>query len=167
MLFRSKTKLHGVIKEQKRLIELIREQTISNLNLTDSQHQLMKLLEDFNLVTPARILAVVKGLEQLIDQELDRIYDAVQQAQSRRLSVTLLSGQQLDALFTGIKARADTLGAELLLERPSDLFQTELSYAFDGEDITLVLHVPMTSKRSKLRFMKFLPFPSLSLPPIS
>ena len=154
-----KTELHGVIKEQKRLIELIREQTISNLNLTDTQQHLMKLLGDFNLVTPARILATVKGLEQLIDQELDRIYDAVQQAQSRRLSVTLLSGQQLDALFNGIKARADTLGTELLLERPSDLFQIELSYAFDGEDITLVLHVPMTSKRSKLRLMKFLPFP--------
>ena len=56
-----KTELHGIIKEQKRLLELIREQTITNLNLTDTQKQLMSPLEDFNLVTPARVLVTLKG----------------------------------------------------------------------------------------------------------
>ena len=154
-----KKELHGVIREQKRLIELIREQAVASLNLTNTQKDLIRLFEEFSLMTPARTIVTLRGLEKLIDQDLDRIFDAVQQAQNRRLSVTLLSGSQLHALFHGIQARANGLQADLLLERPSDLFQTELSYAYDGEDITLILHVPMATKRSVLRLLKFLPFP--------
>ena len=48
---------------------------------------------------------------------------------------------------------------ELLIEQPSDLFQIEVSYFFDGEDISLLLHVPMAAPNSLLRLQRFLPFP--------
>ena len=91
--------LRGVIKEQHRLIEVQREQSTAMRNITDSQLQLLRLLGDFNIFTPSRTLVTLRGLENLIDQELDRLYDAVQQAQNRLLAVTLLSASQLHTLF--------------------------------------------------------------------
>ena len=74
----------------------------------------------------------------------------------------LLSGSQLHKLYSELTKRADTLQANLLLENPSNLFQIEVSYIYDGEetnDVTLILHVPMAQKRAILCLFRFLPFP--------
>ena len=57
--------------------------------------------------------------------------------------------------------QAASLDADLLLENPTDLFQIETSYIFDGSDITLVLHIPMSNRGATLRLMRFHPFPLL------
>ena len=51
------------------------------------------------------------------------------------------------------------MDADLLLENPTDLFQIETSYIFDGSDVTLILHIPMSNHGATLRLMHFHPFP--------
>ena len=154
-----KKELQGVIREQQRLLEMIREQAKTDADLSAFQDQLVRAFEDFSLMTPLRTVVTLRQLEREIDQDLSRLYDTVQQAQNRRLSVTLLSAVQLKRLYDGIQTRANELQSDVMLEQPSDLFQTELSYAYDGSDITLVMHVPTVTRGTALRLMKFHPFP--------
>jgi len=90
---------------------------------------------------------------------LDKIATAIQAAQLRRLSITLLSGDRLTQALDRAKARAAALRLDLLIEQPSDLFQIETSYFFDGTEVSLLLHVPMAAPNSVLRLLRFLPFP--------
>ncbi len=48
---------------------------------------------------------------------------------------------------------------QLLLSHPSDLFQIEASYFYNGQDILLLLHIPMAPADSILRLFQFHPFP--------
>ena len=64
-------------------------------------------------------------------------------------------------IFWSYKTSWSSTG-HLLLENPSDLFQIEVSYIYDGEDmqdVTLILHVPMAQKCAILCLFHFLPFP--------
>ena len=151
--------INGVIKDQGRTIDLVRTNAINIDNFSQVQSELIDILSNTNMVTAARMVVLLQKFQQELDLEVDRIFDAVQTAQHRRLSITLLSGTELRNLFEEIKARAVNLQSDLLLTEPSDLFQTELSYAFDGDEVTLVLHVPVAARRSTLRLFRFLPFP--------
>lgn len=62
-------------------------------------------------------------------------------------------------MFLSLQKKATKLGTKLLLEQPSDLFQTETSFVFDGNDVTLLVHVPMVDNSALLRLYRFLPFP--------
>jgi hypothetical protein len=48
---------------------------------------------------------------------------------------------------------------ELLVSQPSDLLQLELSYFYNGEMVTLLLHAPTVLIGSLLRLVKLHPFP--------
>jgi hypothetical protein len=48
---------------------------------------------------------------------------------------------------------------ELLVSQPPDLLQLELSYFYNGEMVTLLLHVPTVPIGSLLRLVKLHPFP--------
>ena len=117
---------------------------------------------ELTLSSPVVIVMKATLMERDICDEIDRVVDAVQTAQLRRLSPMLLSGSQLRKLYSELTKRAETLQANLLLENPSDLFQIEVSYIYDGEesnDVTLILHVPMAQKCAILHLFCFLPFP--------
>ncbi len=47
----------------------------------------------------------------------------------------------------------------LLIHHPSDLLQIEASYVHDGEDVNLILHIPMAPADSILRLFQLRPFP--------
>ncbi len=48
---------------------------------------------------------------------------------------------------------------ELLMSQPSDLLQLELSYFYNGEMVTLLLHVPTVPTGSIIRLVKLHTFP--------
>ena len=48
---------------------------------------------------------------------------------------------------------------ELLVSQPSDLLQLELSYFYNGDMVTLLLHAPTVLIGSLLRLVKLHPFP--------
>ena len=151
--------LNGVIREQGRTVDVVRNNVVNIEYLKGIQDELVDVLSQVTVITASRMIVLLQKYQREMELEVDRIFDAVQAAQHRRLSITLLSGDELHNLFDTIKMQTANLQAELLLTEPSDLFQTELSYAFDGSEIVLVLHVPVAAKRSTLRLFRFLPFP--------
>ena len=91
--------------------------------------------------------------------EIDRIKNALQCAQWRRLSLDFLSSKQLDSLYQTMVTESKLSETELLVSQPSDLLQLELSYFYNGEMVTLLLHVPTVPLGSILRLVKLHPFP--------
>jgi hypothetical protein len=83
----------------------------------------------------------------------------LQAAHLRRLSVDLLDSKQLHHIFDTAAKQANAHNYQLMLEHPSDLFQIETSYIHNGQDVHLILHVPMAPPDSILRLFQLHPFP--------
>jgi len=154
-----KKELNTVIRNQNRLITTSRDHDEALLNLKLEGSQVRGFLGNLTVFAPVLIISKLLNMEMLIEDEIDRVWDAVQVAQQHRLSIRLIPAHKMAKLFGKIKRKAESTGNELLLDRSSDLYQIELSYCHDGEDIALVLHVPMAPKSTTLRLLKFLPFP--------
>ncbi len=88
-----------------------------------------------------------------------RITNLVQQAQNKRLSVDLLTPKTLKQVFDHLQNQAEQSKLELLISKPSDLFQIETSYLHTNKTFTLILHVPMVAEENKLNLLQFIPFP--------
>ena len=153
------TELQTTIREQRRILTLLQVGTPEDGPISDLRRGTHEWVDYFRLFSPLGGVAVLLQQEILIEREVHRVLSAVQQAHHRRLSVDLLLPHQLNGLYDALQRRAIELEANLLLERPSDLFQTEASYAIEGEDVALVLHVPIATKNTLLRLFRFHPFP--------
>jgi hypothetical protein len=94
-----------------------------------------------------------------LNAEVERIKNALQCAQWRRLSLDFLSSKQLDSLYQTMVTESKLAETELLVSQPSDLLQLELSYFYNGEMVTLLLHVPTVPIGSILRLVKLHLFP--------
>ena len=81
---------------------------------------------------------------------LEVAFHIIQQAQHRRLIIYLLPLAQLQLLYNKLKLQAKENGCTLLPSKPSDLFQIEKSYFHDGQDVHLLLHVPMVPEDNLL-----------------
>ncbi len=74
----------------------------------------------------------------------------LQAAHLRQLSVDLLDSKQLHHIFDTAAKQANARNYQLMLEHPSDLFQIETSYVHNGQDVHLILHIPMVPPDSIL-----------------
>jgi len=151
--------LRTVIQRQDRLIQLSAVHSKTLANLLKDYGYMREFTKAMTMATPNLVLARLREIELHLERDLDRIADAVRQAQLHRLSPFLLSAEQLQHLFGSLKGKAARLNTKLLLEQPSDLFQIETSFSFDGVDVTLLMHVPMVDNSALLRLHRFLPFP--------
>ena len=151
--------LDNTVKEQKRLMVTVASHDKQLDMLKSSYSYLPVIVRETSLMEPMKVLIRLLEIEAMINKEVDRVTHAVQQAQHRRLAISVLSGDKLLKAFERIRLRTKELRLELLVEQPSDLFQIEVSYFFDGRDISLLLHVPMAAPNSLLRLHRFLPFP--------
>ncbi len=88
-----------------------------------------------------------------------RITNLVQQAQNKKLSVDLLTPKTLKLVFEHLQNQAEQSNLELLISKPSDLFQIETIYLHANKTLTLILHVPMVAEENKLNLLQFIPFP--------
>ncbi len=90
---------------------------------------------------------------------LHKLIRALQAAHYRRLSLDLLPSHRLKDLFEAAVLKAQAHKHQLLLRHPSDLLQIETSYLHDGQDVQLILHIPMAPTDSLLRLFQLHPFP--------
>jgi hypothetical protein len=90
---------------------------------------------------------------------LQKLVRGLQAAHLRRLSVDLLDSKQLHHIFDLAAKQANAHNYMLMLEHPSDLFQIETSYVHNGQDVHLILHIPMVPPDSILRLFQLHPFP--------
>ena len=151
--------MQNTLKEQKRLVASLRSYAESFTQHHSQSSGLQALAHDLCPAAQVTLIVKILNLDRLIRDEMDRVTAAIQQAQLRRLSPTLLTSAQIKTLMDVVRQRTASLDAELLLENPTDLFQIETSYIFDGSDVTLILHIPMSHRGATLRLMRFHPFP--------
>ena len=144
---------------QKRLIQVVNNQAQA---INDIKHSLDKFntkLDMAILLNPANMDAALQSSNRKIRLEIDRVYRALQAAQYRRLALDFLDADKASDLYTMLTKTAKDANCNLLITQPADIFQLELSYFFNGDIITLLLHVPMVPKGSLLRLVKLHPFP--------
>jgi hypothetical protein len=90
---------------------------------------------------------------------LQKLVRGLQAAHLRRLSVDLLDDKQLQHIFESAAKQANAHNYMVMIEHPSDLFQIETSYLHDGQDVQLILHIPMTPPDAVLCLFQLHPFP--------
>jgi hypothetical protein len=105
------------------------------------------------------VLAKLRSQLSLIANQVTKIENVVQQAQQHRLSTSYLSPKHLLELFQQVQMSAKRFGYRTVIERPSELFQLDASYTFDGHTLSLLLHVPIAPPEAFMRLYKLHPFP--------
>jgi hypothetical protein len=135
-----------------RLVEVVQTHArhIDELqNTTEYIKNTIVINRQFNLPTIARYLT---DMENNIKQRMNRATHVIQIAQSHRLAIDFLPAAQLPNLFKKLSKQAKAMDHQLVIKRPSDLFQRRRKYA----------NAPPCSFRSK----RFHP-PSPEITPVS
>jgi len=135
----------------------------------DQQKQLFRINETIAVVTQfmsssqmydVTVLTLeLDGIEKELTQRIHWATHAIQAAQNHRLSVDFLTSGQLKDLYHKLNLQSLEIGHTLLTTQHSDLYQLEVTYFFDGENVHLLLHIPCVPADSRLRLMKLHPFP--------
>jgi hypothetical protein len=146
-----------VAARQNRLLQItgVSLQRLDNLESMMTA-TMMLLAEDIDTSLAHRQL---RAIHDQPHPQYQQIIRAVQAAHQRRLSVDLLNATRLQDLFHAAQLKAQINKCQLLLLHPSDLFQIEASYFYNGQDILLLLHIPMAPADSILRLFQLHPFP--------
>jgi len=90
---------------------------------------------------------------------VNRMFDVMQEAQHHRLSTSYLDEDTLKSVYMQAKVRAKSVNHYVVVRQPSDLFQIEASYAYDGKGACLILHIPIAPPDSTMRLYRLHPFP--------
>jgi hypothetical protein len=151
--------LDQVKDTQNKLIEVIEdhEKRLERINRT--LHSMMAIIEINTHFNSIQLDMLLRKVEQDIYRQTQRITHAVQTAQMHRMSVDLLSAEQLKKLFKKLTLVAQKMNNQLLIDKPSDLFQLETTYLADDKDIQLLIHVPSVPKEGLLDLFQLHPFP--------
>ena len=129
------------------------------IELQDEVHGiLMKQLMD-NAFDTGLLVARLRSQYTLFADRLRRYIDVMQQAQHRRLAMGYLDDVTLRKIFTQAQYRARQVNCVLVIRQPSDLFQLEMSYSYDGRKVFLMLHIPISPAESTMRLYRLHTFP--------
>jgi hypothetical protein len=128
---------------QKKLIEVVNNQEQSIQRIHDTIERYTNLFHYLVILNPANLETAHWSAVNRVKAEIDQIQNVLHIAQWRRLALDFLSTIQLHNLFTTLKRAAQSTLSDLLISKPSDLLQLELSYFYEGTIVTLLLHVPM------------------------
>jgi hypothetical protein len=151
--------VQGVKEQQAKIVEAVTANKLAIANLTLDIAALNATIAIQQQLDPSLMAARWRYMYDKIHAATDVAVHVVQQAQHHRLAVDLLSSDNLANLFSDLSDLALLNGCQLLPKLPSDLFQVEVSYFYDGEKLVLMLHVPMVPEGSLLRVLRLRPFP--------
>jgi len=148
-----------IAQKQSIMIEMIQDNSKKIYDMSASLTVLKTFISSSHLYDLSVFISEINDVENEIRTKIQWAAHAIQAAQYHRLSIDFLTDEQLLALFRKLKRESEKAGQQLLTERPSDLYQLETSYFFDGSNFHILLHVPMVTKNSQLRLLKLHPFP--------
>ena len=151
--------LQDVKQSHNQLVEVVENNGLNIERLNTSLQELYDYIQFIGELNPTKIDQSLQIIETGLYRLVDHATRAVQMAQIRRMSVDLLTGVQLKNLFNKLKGEARKLNNILLINQPSDLFQLEVSYFSDGQDVHLLVHVPSVPKSGLLDLYQLHPFP--------
>jgi len=91
--------------------------------------------------------------------KVNRMFSVLQEVQHRRLATDYLDDVTLKQIYSQAKSRARSVNHYVVIRQPSDLFQVEASYTYDGKRASLILHIPIAPPESVMRLYRLHPFP--------
>lgn len=152
-------KVKEIGEHQAQVVKVLQEINRDIIELQDATHELVIMsFADRNFDSAVMLSKLRYQLNSLLDFTY-RIECAIQQAQHHRLAINFLSHKNLMMLFHQVRNQAKMFGYQTVIERPSELFQLDASYAYDGKVISLLLHVPIAPPDAFMRLYKLHPFP--------
>jgi hypothetical protein len=154
-----KNELADVRDNTKRIFEVLQEYERDIRVIYEGFKQIQSALSSMVALNPAIFDARLSRIESQIRRRLEMATHGIQAALQRRLSADYLSSDQVREVFANVQDRAHELECELLIQHHSDLYQLETSLLFDGDDIHILVHVPMVPKHAMFRLFRLYPFP--------
>ena len=108
-----------------------------------------------------RLMAGAFNLADRLRDTVDRVVAIITSGQRRKVNPRLLDGEELIKIFKALQEKARNMNAEMILQEPTDLFEVEVSYAFDPLKyrFELVLHVPLILRSESLKLYEHVNFP--------
>jgi hypothetical protein len=154
-----RSELNGVIQKQNKVIEVLEDHQEQLASLQREMAELQAQAHIFEITKlPSLQASLNRGLAT-IKAAFNQCVHAVQQAHHHRLAVDYFDPTTLGDIYETIIYQSREAKYRLLTRYPSDLFQLEVSYMFDGLDVILFLHVPMVPEDSLLTLYRLKPFP--------
>jgi hypothetical protein len=141
------------------MIEMIQDNKRQIVDMQATLNVLSTFMSSSHLYDLSVFISEIMDIENEIRNRIGWATHALQAAQHHRLAVDFLTAEQLHTLHKKLVRQSLTLGQRLLAEKPSDLYQLETSYFYNGKNVFILLHVPMVTKHSQLRLLKLHPFP--------
>ncbi len=151
--------LNGVIQQQNKVIEVLEDH---QLRLDSLQTELGEMKIQAQIYDTIKLPSLQAQLGRgigIIKTAVKQAVHAVQQAHHHRLAIDYFDAETLQDIYQTIASQAEKAKYRLLTKFPSDLFQLEVSYMFDDQDVVLFLHVPLVPEDSLLTLYRLKPFP--------
>ena len=151
---------HKIKEEQNFILDTLTLQQKQITTISSVAQNLTSLIEEMFVDSPAVFEAGVQRALFKAREGSEVITSALQFAQLKRLSSTLMPIETVEALYKEIQIRSKNEGYQPLIEKMNDLFQIETSYLSGPRNkILLVVHVPLVKEGHKYQLLRFIPFP--------
>jgi hypothetical protein len=119
--------------------------------------RLIKVLE----VNARKVMSSATVLMDRLRGTVDDLVAIATEGQRRRVSIRLINGEALEELFRAMKLRAKLQGLEMVLEKATDIYSIESSYAYEPGTymFNVYLHFPFLHPSDRLGLYEYLPHP--------
>jgi hypothetical protein len=149
----------GVGENSRKINTIIDISDIHSEHLENLRLSVDKLTDLVTAMVKNNPAHLITNIDRTLEMGHEVQTNLVQQAQNKRLSVDLLTPKTLKLVLEHLQNQAELSNLELLISKPSDLFQIDTSYLHSNKTLTLILHVPMVAEENKLNLLQFIPFP--------
>ena len=141
------------------LLEVVTNQQKQLTQINQTMDVVIEYITSAGFYDVTIFLAELNEIENEIRRRINWAAHAIQAAQNHRMAIDLITDEKLKLLYFRLKLHSKDMGLELLTSQASDLYQLETSYFFDGNNMHLLLHVPLVNKANILRLLRLHPFP--------
>ena len=107
----------------------------------------------------ADVYPVVNEVVADLELKVAKYINVIQQLHNHRLAVDWLSREDLASMHNAIVEYAQANSLSPLTSAYTDYFQIETSYVREGNDITIILHVPCAAGPEMLSLLRYIPAP--------
>lgn len=125
-------------------------------NLETMEKSMIDLFHDH----PSVYGATCQSIVQHVKESHSTLSHTLKEALQNRLSPKLLTSEVLDNTFKQLKQRAAEDDYILLISKPRELFEVDVSYLVSQDrQLMLIIHVPIVRKGSLMTLYQLKPFP--------
>jgi hypothetical protein len=154
-----KTGISNVKLTQDHIVHAIVDMEQEQKKIKNAVNALDTMMTQWRTLNPAMYAVKAARMEKLVRRLVTKLSNTFQMALAHRLSIDFFDVNQLQALYEKVRKMAEKKHLMLLTEKPTDLFQLEVSYFSNGTDLHLIIHVPAVNKQSLLQLYKMHPLP--------